>query len=89
MGNLLSIAKSVQREIDREGISGASDGTRGVVAVAAEGTVWWPAVGLRMAPIYYVHDNLAPVVGSLPLLISRLGPEENRVVVGERSSRFS
>lgn len=73
MGNLLSMAKSVSRRIRRGG--------RGVSAATAAAKRMNSSTGrsaLRMASIYYVYDDLAPVAGSLPLLISRPETRERR-----------
>jgi hypothetical protein len=62
MGNLLPIAKSVSRRI-RQDAAGCRRHPR-TKSSASRGT-------LRMAPIYYVYDDLASVADLLPLLISR------------------
>jgi len=77
MGNLLPIAKSVSRRI-RQDAAGCRRHPR-TKSSASRGA-------LRMAPIYYVYDDLAPVADLLPLLISLA---EKYRVADEQSSRFS
>lgn len=80
MGNLLSMVKTVSRE--------ASGGTRGVLPRRLPPPTTRSSTdrgALRMALIYYVYDDLAPVAGLLPSLISRRGKNKR----DERSSRFS
>lgn len=77
MGNLLSMAKSISRRIRRDAGRRRHHRRRRTNERTNEQLVW-PATVLRIAPIYYECDDLAPVVGVFPLLISRPETKKGR-----------
>lgn len=74
MGNLLPMAKSISRRIRRDAGRRRHRRRRHRRMNSLAGRNW-----LRMTPIYYVYDDLAPVVDSLPLLIPRPKTEKDCV----------